>query len=283
MKKQIQMIAAALLLVMAVAVIPTAAGAQQPIRVSVDGQTLTFDQQPIIENDRVLVPVRAIFEALGAQVDWDGAQQLVTAQKGSETVKLQIGSKLLYHNGTAVWLDAAPKLIGDRTLVPVRAVSESFGATVEWQESQRRVVITTQPTGTPSASPDTNSYAYQVFELVNAERAKNGVAPLTWSDELAAVAYAHSKDMNDRRFMSHNNPDGKTPFDRITDYGLRYSRAAENIAAGQKTPQAVMESWMNSSGHRANILNPNLKMLGVGYYQGDGPYRSYWTQCFMTK
>lgn len=285
MKKQIQMIAIILVMALSLAGLRIPAGAQQPVRVTVDGQELAFDQPPMIENDRVLVPVRAIFEALGAQVDWEASSRTVTARRGQETVTLQIGSRLLYHNREAVWLDTAPRIVSDRTLVPVRAVSESFGAQVSWYEAQRLVQITSQQTGDSPSSPDgtVSDYAKKVFELVNAERANHGIAPLAWSDDLAAVAYAHSKDMNDRRFMSHNNPDGQTPFDRMKAYGLRYSRAAENIAAGQKTPQAVMQGWMNSSGHRANILNPELKMLGVGYYQGDGPYGSYWTQCFMSQ
>ncbi len=285
MKRRIWMITAILLMVMAFAGIYTPVRMEAPIRVTVDGTELSFDQPPVLENSRVLVPVRAIFESLGATVDWNEKQSLVTAKKGTETVTLQIGSRLLYQNGQPVWLDVAPKLQNARTLVPVRAVSESFGANVAWDEAQRHVEITTSTTEqTPSAPGDTqNDFAYRVFELVNAERAKNGIAPLVWSDDLAAVAYAHSKDMNDRQFMSHNNPDGKSPFDRMKDYGLSYSRAAENIAAGQKTPEAVMQGWMNSAGHRANILNPELKMLGVGYYAGDGPYGSYWTQCFMTQ
>ena len=91
---------------------------------------------------------------------------------------------------------------------------------------------------------------------------------------------AHSQDMIDRNFFDHTNPDGKSPFDRMRDNGLSYSMAAENIAVGYPSPEAVVEGWMNSEGHRANILG-GCKELGVGLALG-GSYGSYWTQCFAT-
>jgi uncharacterized protein YkwD len=84
-----------------------------------------------------------------------------------------------------------------------------------------------------------------------------------------------------RNFFDHNNPDGKSPFDRMTAAGYRYRMAAENIAAGYATPQAVVDGWMNSPGHRANILNCGLTQIGVGYATG-GSYRTYWTEDFAT-
>jgi uncharacterized YkwD family protein len=260
------------------------------IQVTVNDTAVQFDQEPIIENDRVLVPVRKIFEALGATVSWTERTQTVTANKNTTVIILQIGKYTMLQNGKIITLDVAPKIVGDRTLVPIRAVSESFGAQVEWLEESRSVQIHTtpiSPSPSPSPSPslppsESNDFEKRVFELVNEERQKQGLSPLSWSDSLAAVARAHSKDMNDRAFMAHENPDRLSPFDRMKNYGIRYSRAAENIAAGQTSPEAVMKGWMNSSGHRANILNPNLTTLGVGFYKGDGPYRYYWTQCFIT-
>ncbi len=128
----------------------------------------------------------------------------------------------------------------------------------------------------------TNASAFEkrVLELVNEERSKRGISELKWSNELATVARAHSKDMHDRGFFSHTNPDGKSPFDRIKAAGISYSYAAENIAAGQSTPEAVVEGWMNSKGHRENILNAKLKYLGVGLYESADGYKYYWTQNF---
>lgn len=124
------------------------------------------------------------------------------------------------------------------------------------------------------------AYEQEVFDLVNQIRAENGLEPFVYNVTLAQVARAHSQDMIDRNFFSHTNPDGEDPFDRMRDNGLSFSMAAENIAAGQRTPEEVVNSWMNSEGHRANILG-GCEELGVGLALG-GSYGYYWTQCFAT-
>jgi hypothetical protein len=112
------------------------------ITVLVNGTAVIFDQPPIIENGRTLVPLRAIFEALGAKVDWNQSTQTVTAIRGDTTVTLTIGSNTLNRNGEQVTLDVPAQLVGGRTLVPARAVAESFGAKVEWDAGTRTVTIT---------------------------------------------------------------------------------------------------------------------------------------------
>lgn len=124
------------------------------------------------------------------------------------------------------------------------------------------------------------AYEQEVFDLVNQIRAENGLEPFVYNETLAGTARAHSQDMIDRNFFSHTNPDGEDPFDRMRDNGLSFSMAAENIAAGQRTPEEVVNSWMNSEGHRANILG-GCEELGVGLALG-GSYGYYWTQCFAT-
>ncbi|MEU2503286.1 CAP domain-containing protein [Streptomyces sp. NPDC007863] len=121
------------------------------------------------------------------------------------------------------------------------------------------------------------SAADQVLSLVNAERAKAGCGPLTANATLARAAQAHSDDMAARDFFDHTNPDGADPGDRVTAAGYPWSTYGENIAMGQRTPEQVMEAWMNSPGHRANILNCDFKELGVGIHDDGGPY---WTQVF---
>lgn len=125
-----------------------------------------------------------------------------------------------------------------------------------------------------------SSYAEKVLSLVNAERAKQGLSALTLDQNLSAVAYAHSKDMAQRNFFSHTNPDGQSPFDRMKANGISYKTAAENIAVGQSSPEQVVSSWMNSEGHRKNILNGNFNKMGIGLYETQSGYRYYWTQCF---
>ena len=122
---------------------------------------------------------------------------------------------------------------------------------------------------------------HSVFQLVNDIRADYGLPPVTYDPPLAAVARAHSADMRDRHFFDHVNPDGLNPSQRISAAGIRWRMCAENIAAGQTSPQAVVNAWMNSPGHRANILG-GCKRLGVGLAVGGNSYGFYWTQCFAT-
>ncbi|MFI5817254.1 sigma-70 family RNA polymerase sigma factor [Streptomyces sp. NPDC051643] len=121
----------------------------------------------------------------------------------------------------------------------------------------------------------------QVVALVNKERATAGCGPLTEDAQLEKAAQAHSDDMAARNFFEHTNPDGADPGQRITAAGYRWSTYGENIAQGQQTPEAVMESWMNSPGHRANILNCAFKNIGVGVHKGSGG--PWWTQDFGAK
>ena len=125
-----------------------------------------------------------------------------------------------------------------------------------------------------------STQAEQVLQLVNNERAKQGLNPLKMSEQLRSIAYLKSKDMAENHYFDHNSPTYGSPFHMLQDFGVHYSSAGENIAAGQRTPEEVMQSWMNSSGHRANILNKNFTTIGVGYYEG-GSYGTYWTQEFI--
>ncbi|MFI6448132.1 CAP domain-containing protein [Kitasatospora sp. NPDC050543] len=127
-------------------------------------------------------------------------------------------------------------------------------------------------TASPAASP-----AAAVLNLVNAERKKVGCGPLTADARLGALAQAFSDDMAARSFFDHTDPDGHTPWDRAKAAGISYL-SAENIARGQSTPEAVMASWMNSPGHRANILNCDYTKLGTSVHNGAGG--PWWTQDF---
>lgn len=121
------------------------------------------------------------------------------------------------------------------------------------------------------------SYEQEVVRLTNAERAKYGLAPLRMDWELCRVARYKSQDMHDLRYFSHTSPTYGTPFAMMKAFGLTYRSAGENIAMGYVSPAAVVNGWMNSEGHRANILNASYTKIGVGY-AADG---NYWTQMFM--
>jgi uncharacterized protein YkwD len=124
------------------------------------------------------------------------------------------------------------------------------------------------------------SVIQEVVNIVNHERGKAGLSPLRIHSQLNAAAQAHSNDMARNDFMSHTGSDGSSMGDRIKRHGYNFRTAGENVAAGQRSPQDVMRSWMNSPGHRQNILNPNFRDIGVGYAQGGGRFGIYWTQKF---
>jgi uncharacterized protein YkwD len=128
-----------------------------------------------------------------------------------------------------------------------------------------------------AAAPAVPGVEGRVLALVNEARAGAGCAPLVADDALAAVARGHSADMRDRDYFSHDTPEGLSPFDRAEEAGIGYARA-ENIAFGQPDAAAVMDAWMDSAGHRANILDCDLTKLGVGV--AEGPGGPWWTQLF---
>ena len=129
----------------------------------------------------------------------------------------------------------------------------------------------------PEADSGVTAYENEVIRLVNAIRVENGLTPLRAHWELSRVARYKSQDMKDNRYFSHTSPTYGSPFQMIKSFGLSYRSAGENIARGQRTPQEVVNAWMNSAGHRANILNASFTHIGVGYV-ADG---HYWTQMFL--
>ncbi|MFT8319148.1 MAG: CAP domain-containing protein [Sporolactobacillus sp.] len=138
-----------------------------------------------------------------------------------------------------------------------------------------------EPSSQPSTNSQMNAYENKVVELTNDQRVKAGLKPLQSNNNtLARMARDKSQDMANKNYFDHQSPTYGSPFDMMKQYGISYSYAGENIAAGQKTPEEVVDGWMNSPGHRANILNANFTTIGVGYVQG-GSYGSYWTQEFI--
>ncbi|MEW8959755.1 hypothetical protein MHOCP_16630 [Moorella humiferrea] len=143
------------------------------------------------------------------------------------------------------------------------------------------------PVPAPQPEPQNENYQLHEFEqkvvdLVNAERAKAGLKPLTLDIQLARVARLKAEDMRDNNYFSHESPTYGSFFTMLQKFGITYRTAGENIAAGYQTPEAVVAAWMGSPGHRNNILNPNFTSIGVGYTMG-GSYRNYWVQLFIGK
>ncbi len=131
----------------------------------------------------------------------------------------------------------------------------------------------------PATDSTVLNYEQEVIRLVNEIRVENGLKALTYDWELGRVARYKSQDMKDNKYFSHTSPVYGSPFQMIKNFGISYRTAGENIAKGYSTPKAVVNGWMNSSGHRANILNASFTHIGVGYV-AEG---NYWTQMFISK
>lgn len=280
--------------------------ATNEIKVLLNGTPVTFDQAPIIEAGRTLVPMRAIFEAMGATVEWEQATQTVTGTKGDIIIKMTIGNPVMTVNGKAITLDVAPKVLNGRTLVPVRAVAESFDADVKWDGTTQTVIITTAGTGdsvgapivTPvePENPDSptvsiDDYCQELFELTNAERAKVGASALELNDDLSVIAQARAEALAELGSLpsDHNIPGMGDHYASMRAFGFRGATyAGENFATGA-TPSGAMANWRSSTaGHWQNLLG-QLKVgsvactwtdIGIGCAEGsNGVY--YWVQIFV--
>jgi len=154
-------------------------------------------------------------------------------------------------------------------------LSEIIGANPQIQNPA--LIYPGQVLKIPMVDTQVSSFESEVVRLVNIERTKKGLKPLAEDWQLSRVARYKSQDMKDRKYFSHNSPTYGSPFDMMKKFGISYRTAGENIAMGQRTPQAVVTAWMNSSGHRANILNASFTKIGVGYVASG----HYWTQMFI--
>jgi uncharacterized protein YkwD len=272
--------------------------AASDITVRLNGAEINFDQPPIIQNGRTLVPMRAIFEAMGCHVSWNGEDSSITATASDgTTVHMRIGSSVMTVDGNVMHLDVPPQIVNTRTLVPLRAINEALGAVVGWDAHARRADISTplqtvpdtRTVPAPQTAPDTQSapgesygdFEHEVIRLTNVERAKEGLPALLRCDLLTLAAQGHSMDMAQNNFVNHIGSDGSNPFDRMDKAGAMYGSASENVAAGPPTPADVVKGWMDSPGHRVNILNPRYTHIGIGLQVQEGsPYKYYWTQKF---
>ncbi len=158
-----------------------------------------------------------------------------------------------YQVGVSEIIDANPQLVNPNLIYPGQSIT------------------------VPTVDSTVLSYEQQVVNLVNKIRVQNGLKELKFDWELSRVARYKSQDMCDNRYFSHTSPVYGSPFTMIKNFGISYRTAGENIAKGYTTPEAVVNGWMNSSGHRENILNAAFTQIGVGYV-ADG---MYWTQMFI--
>lgn len=186
-----------------------------------------------------------------------------------------------------------PGVIG-LVLVPLGSVG-AVSLPLEGRESQPWVVSSggsrsqlqqRSPVRTGQTSPrptPANRFDAELLRLTNVERQRAGLRPLRLSPQLAQAAQRHAEDMVRNRFFSHTGSNGSSISDRVRSAGYRFSSTGENIAAGAATPEATIRQWMQSPGHRRNILNPSYTEIGFGYVNAPGDrYRHYWVQVFGT-
>ncbi|MDG4808321.1 CAP domain-containing protein [Micromonospora sp. WMMD1120] len=164
-----------------------------------------------------------------------------------------------------------------KVVKPTPAASRTTAASRRGVERSSAPSTNGGSSGSTGSSGAVSAQAREVVDLVNAERAKAGCKALTINEKLMTAAQRHSQDQADHQKMSHTGSDGSNAGTRLDRVGYTWRTYGENVAWNQKSPTAVMDAWMNSSGHRANILNCAFTEIGVGIASSNGPY---WTQVF---
>lgn len=165
------------------------------------------------------------------------------------------------------------------TTTTTQAQQPNETTTTQTPVQQPTTATTTEPTQTTQTASTLSAYEQKVVDLTNQERAKSGLAALKVDTALSKVAREKSLDMSKNGYFSHTSPTYGSPFDMMKQFGISYQYAGENIAMGQRTPEEVVQAWMNSEGHRKNILSANFNYIGVGYVESG----NYWTQMFIGK
>ena len=272
------------------------------IGVSIDGEGLGFaDQPPVVADERVLVPVRAVFEQLGFDVMWSELSQAIVLSRQSDTVLLMVGEVDFVANGNVYASDVAAQIIGGRTMLPIRAVLESVGYTVVWDEPSHTVqIFTAAPV--PDDPPDVISiperrltydeidawvanyharggikdFEQEVVRLTNIEREDAGLPPLDLCELLMISARFKAQSMHDLDYFSHTSPIyGAFQNISFEVFEIPVQSIGENLANGHRSPESVVAGWMGSDGHRNNILNERYTRIGVGFFE------NFWAQKFL--
>lgn len=200
---------------------------------------------------KIIVPLLILFILFGAVTPASAASTTHTVVKGDSMWKIAVK----YQIGVSELIKANPQIKDPNLIYPGQKITIPEGAPLRTLEQE-------------------------VIRLINQERAKQGLPALTENWELSRVARYKSQDMIDKGYFAHQSPTYGSPFDMMEAFGLKFSAAAENIAYGQRTAAEVVKAWMNSPGHRANILSRSYRYTGVGAAKkANGTL--YWTQMFM--
>jgi len=297
-----------LVLVLSFAIVPAiAVYASGEITVTIDGVPVEFEgQQPVIVSNRTLVPVRGVFEEMGFAVIWNNEARQAMLMNGRYIVVLTIGSDVFTVNGASHTLDVPAQIIGGRTMIPLRAVLERVGYNLDWDGNTQTVIITdltanaNQPrVATESSSiilPDrrltdeerqtwiaeynelggASAFELEAVRLVNEIRIENNLSTVEMNVTLMMSARFYTQTMaNLRTGLGHNmGPYGVEGASHgasanvAAAFGGRLGWNGGNGAAGHGTPQALVSGWMNSPGHRAYMLSPEHRFIGIGRFGG---------------
>lgn len=319
-----KIIITAIAMAMVLGIATVAQASEQPIRVTVDGQQIEFeDQQPVIVDGRTLVPVRGVFEALGFEVGWENGYTVL--ERENYVIPIREGwSTTWMHQRVPIWnpesiervynlvrremisFDVPTQIISGRTMIPLRAVAQATGAEIEWDGTTGTVKILTPASEgfqevrwerltevRESLVIDSRTTVQQlldvgftrhdvmdimereIFNELNRVRTEAGLAPAIWSPELAAATREHCQDMAINGFVGHTGSDGSRSWERAQRHG--WPGSASEIAGGARNnAYDVIRMWYNSSGHRLNMMTGaghlyrtgvNLEVFaGVGFY-----------------
>ncbi|WP_083258588.1 CAP domain-containing protein [Cellulosilyticum sp. I15G10I2] len=283
-----------------------------PVRVQNKQINLSGNEPYISNASQTMIPIRAVGQTLGLAIDWQAPYATMSGRnvKTGRNVHVKANTSTRAMNANGNTLRNSISIKNGRSYITLRALAEAFGYNVDWRNGQvdisdpktpvtpvpapttPKAPVTPTPAPTtpkapeaPAPAPTTptapsNSvvaYENKVLELVNVERQKAGLKPLQMDEAVRNVARKKSEDMQAKKYFDHNSPTYGSPFDMMKKFGISYQTAGENIAMGQRTPEEVVKAWMNSPGHRANILKPAFTHIGVGYVANG----HYWTQMFV--
>ena len=268
------------------------------VNIVIDNEQMFFETPAQIVNDRTMLPMRSVFYAIepDIQINWIEQTRSIEAHTPlGDIISMSLDSYDFYVNGNLITIDVTPQILVDGfTFVPVRVIAEALGAYVEWDHSTATVSITTRDNVESNYFVnlivlediedvvDLIAIEQAVFYLVNQTRVSYGLPPFVWNETLAQAARNHSIDMAENNFIGHYGSDGSNVGQRIRREGLTPNRWAENVVIGLQTPEQAMEGWMNSYGHRANILR-EINYIGVGVVPIEHlNFQIFaWTQKFM--
>lgn len=199
-----------------------------------------------------------------------GALLLATTLLTPSLAQAEAGTSYVVQPGDTLWRIATKYHIGTSEIVTENNIKNPS------------MIYPGQTLVIPVLDPKIDEFQNKVVALTNVERAKHGLPALKINWELQRMARIKSEDMRNKNYFDHHSPTFGSPFDMMKQFGIPYSYAGENIAAGQQTPESVVKAWMNSPGHRANILKREFTEIGCGVALG-GSYRIYWSQEFIRR